>query len=360
MRLCRLFTIIAKLKVSKYRIPGFSLQFAEFLLFQLMDSPQHVVDDEMGNKVSGTGAAAASSKEEEKTKEAVESPEADPDFAEELAELERAGSALLVLDDTELEAELPETPRSTSSICIDGNPSQEAMTLRFDSDDTESRSVGSVRSRKSSVTSVKRAEEENMDQVSSEDENEFCSDNETKKKKKKKDATSNRLSTESITSNDELRREEVVDGTPCQDEKEKVAEEGESLIDPEKVQRVTRNLSMGCEPISDTERDSDGGCETSRKVKLSTPLGMKIHIRSIEEELDDIESDEENYSEQEQVAVKKAQEEEDKEMEVVGDGEGGKDEEKEEQETIEVEKLSEKEEEHEKEEEPGEYPWGFN
>lgn len=358
MRLCRLFTIIAKLKVSKYRIPGFSLQFAESLLFQLMDSPQHVVDDEMGNKVSGTGAvAASSSKEEEKTKEAVESPEADPDFAEELAELERAGSALLVLDDTELEAELPETPRSTSSMCIDGNPSQEAMTLRFDSDDTESRSVGSVRSRKSSVTSVKRAEEENMDQVSSEDENEFCSDNETKKKKKK-EATSNRLSTESITSNDELRREEVVDGTPCQDEKEKVAEEEESLIDPEKVQRVTRNLSMGCEPISDTERDSDGGCETSRKVKLSTPLGMKIHIRSIEEELDDIESDEENYSEQE--AVKKAQEEEDKEMEVVGDGEGGKGEEKEEQETREVEKLSEKEEEHEKEEEPGEYPWGFD
>lgn len=241
---------------------------------------------EMGNKVTG------SSKEEETqsksadpdhaalaevSEEPVRAPsaplETDPDFAEELAELERTEDG----------------PGTADASPCDGDAEMD-LNLLLDSD-TESKSQSS----KKSSQSTKPAD--NMEDVSSDDDD-F----------QKREKRNSRLSTESITSMDEevARGEEKRPGTPCLDEK----------------RPVPVSIPSGCEPLSDTDRDSEAG-ESSpvKKEEFHGPRGVKLHIRSMEEELDDIESDEESFNDPELWERKKKENEEESSKEKEDKGE---------------------------------------
>lgn len=225
-----------------------------------------VYDDKMGNNVSGGGASketAAVDTTTTKDPAGIASPlpddhsnvvpGADPDFAEELAELEKSGGDTEDVLDLEFDSELPETP------------------VKKDIEVVGDR-IGEV--------------------VSSEEENEFSDNNK---------AINRRLSTESITSNEELVGvKSGLPGTPCQDE----ANQKESVnVDQVKKTLLPPTSTSNCEPISDSEKELDDkeDSNTSVKLRLSDPDGLRIHIGSIEEELDDIESEEGNYSDKEAV-----------------------------------------------------------
>lgn len=223
----------------------------------------------MGNNVSGGGASKETGTVDTTTTKdpaGISSPlsddhsnvvpGADPDFAEELAELEKSGGDTEDVLDLEFDSELPETP------------------VKKDTEVVGDR-IGEV--------------------VSSEEEDEFSDNNKA----------SNRLSTESITSNEELSGvKSGLPGTPCQDETNQTQKES---VNVEKVKRTLLPPTSNCEPISDSEKELDDkeDSNTSVKLRLSDPDGLKIHIGSIEEELDDIESEEGNYSDKETVDKKR-------------------------------------------------------
>lgn len=193
--------------------------------------------DETEHMVEMGNKVSGSKETVESSKGANEDPD---DFAEELAELEEA----------------EDVQESSQRLANDGDESQE-VNLLMDSD---------TESKKSSASN--RRPDSNAEDLSSDDE---LSEKATAEKR--------RLSTESI-SNDELEGAAATSakgtaggrpGTPCLDENQAL------LLDPV-------SDSDAPDSISPTKWDSKG---------------IKIHIRSMEEELDDIESEEECYSEQE-------------------------------------------------------------
>lgn len=240
-----------------------SIEVAELAIisasFQLMDTAGN-----MGNKVSG------SSKEEDnpstETKDGDEadhatstagpaSDNADPDSAKEIAEL--GETSPVDLDEEDL----------SHKSANDGNGSAELHLLLQDSD-TESRSVSS---KKSSQSTKQR--DSNMEDVSSEDEFEAMK------------PRARCMSAESLASNEEKQPRPE---TPCLDEKS-------SAPSP--------TIPTGCEPLSESDKESEAEKEPEL-LSLSDAKGIKIVIRSIEEELDDIESEEGSFSEQEVTAKK--------------------------------------------------------
>lgn len=245
-------------------------------------------NDTMGNNVSGGGAskeAAAVDTTTIKEPAGIESPlpddhsnvvpDADPDFADELAELEKSGGDSEDVLDLEFDSELPETP------------------VKKDTEVVGDR-IGEV--------------------VSSEEEDEFSDNNKA----------SNRLSTESITSNEELLGvKSGLPGTPCQDERNQTKEES---VNVDKVKRtLLPPTTSNCEPLSDSDKELDDkeDSNTSVKLRLSDPDGLRIHIGSIEEELDDIESEEGNYSDKEAVEKKREKKGGDMPVDAVKDTESG-------------------------------------
>lgn len=236
------------------------------------DTSENTCD--MGNKVSGssrqedTGNQSTGTKDGDEADHAASTypppsdnttpPIADPDSAKEIAHLEECATKTSAVD---LDLDEDFSNRSAN----DGNGSAE-LHLMLDSD-TESRSGSS----KKSSQSIKQRDS-NMEDVSSEDEFESM----------KRSARC--MSTESIVSNEERQRPE----TPCLDERESA---------PSPI------IPTGCEPLSESDRESEAEKEPEL-LTLSDAKGMKIVIRSIEEELDDIESEEGSFSEQE-VAAKK-------------------------------------------------------